>query len=97
MKKEPEVPDSTAPAPSPAEKKPRRIFTPEERIKNKEKEIALIKEAQKLRVLERIEEVSKKLGECESAAELAGMKSEAACCLEARVALVGGEMAKVKG
>jgi len=83
--------DQTKPAQpaSPAAKKPRRRLTPEERIREREQEIARIKEQQKMRVRERIEEAKDALAACANEAGAAGMESESKRCSAARDVLTG--------
>lgn len=78
------------PVPDHAEPKaPRRRFTPEERIANREREIALIQEGQRLRVRRMIGEAGAALAECVSAANCAGMEEEAKRCADTMAVLAG--------
>lgn len=74
---------------APAEKKPRRRLTPEERIAERKAEIAAIEARQRERVREQISDVEGALHNCRSAAMLAGMEAEAKTCLEALRVLTG--------
>lgn len=73
---------------APAERKTRRRLTPEERIAERQDEIARIKAKQCDRVRERIAKAYEDLGLCLEAAKSAGMSEVVECCNEARRALL---------
>lgn len=82
MKDETAMTESTTQNPT-TEKKSRRRFTPEERIANREREIALIREKRKQVIRDRIDEARVMLRACATEAMSAGMEPEAEVCRDA--------------
>lgn len=72
-----------------AERKPRRRFTPEERIANRKAEIARIEEQERQRLIDRIDGAGAILRDCARAAESGGMTREAKLCADALAVLAG--------
>ena len=90
--------ESNEPHPAPTDPKPpRRRFTPEERIANREAEIARIKERQRDNVRELIEEAQQALHNCVLAAKSTDMQAEAERCARAIAVLVGAAKGEGKG
>lgn len=80
---------ASVPVPADKPKPPRRRFTPEERIANREAEIARIKEGRRTKARELIDDAREMLRQCRAEAKASGMEVEAQRCEDALDVLAG--------